>query len=80
MNVVKYDHVNTALCQKTKNEMKRGISQVRRDTIETPIAKTIVYSAVPKGTIFHIDYVNQNFVFDIQKPIKKSKEVKTIKG
>jgi len=52
----------------------RGISQVRRDTIETPIAKTIVYSSVPKGTIFHIDYVDDNFVFNIQKPIKKTRQ------
>jgi ATP-dependent Clp protease ATP-binding subunit ClpA len=54
----------------------RGISQIRRDVIETPIAKTIVYSNLPKGTIFHIDYLNDNFVFDFQKPIRriKSKE------
>lgn len=51
----------------------RGISQVRRDIIETPIAKTIVYSNLPKGTIFHIDYLNDNFIFDFQKPIRKSK-------
>lgn len=52
----------------------RGISQVRRDTIETPIAKTIVYSSVPKGTIFHIDYIDDNFVFDVQKPVKKTRQ------
>lgn len=57
----------------------RGISQVRRDTIETPIAKTIVYSTVPKGTIFHIDYVNDSFVFDVQKPVKRIKAVKEVK-
>jgi ATP-dependent Clp protease ATP-binding subunit ClpA len=51
----------------------RGISQIRRDVIETPIAKTIVYSNLPKGTIFHIDYLNDNFIFDFQKPIRKSK-------
>ena len=51
----------------------RGISQIRRDVIETPIAKTIVYSNLPKGTIFHIDYLNDNFVFDFQKPIRRSK-------
>jgi ATP-dependent Clp protease ATP-binding subunit ClpA len=52
----------------------RGISQVRRDTIETPIAKTIVYSSIPKGTIFHIDYIDDNFVFDVQKPVKKTRQ------
>lgn len=51
----------------------RGISQIRRDIIETPIAKTIVYSNLPKGTIFHIDYLNDNFIFDFQKPIRKIK-------
>ena len=51
----------------------RGISQIRRDVIETPIAKTIVYSNLPKGTIFHIDYLNDNFIFDFQKPIRKIK-------
>jgi len=51
----------------------RGISQVRRDVIETPIAKTIVHSNIPKGTIFHIDYLNNNFIFDFEKPIKKTK-------
>ena len=49
----------------------RGIAQVRRDVIETPLAKTIVHSNVPKGTIFHIDYVNKSFTFDMQKPIKR---------
>lgn len=53
----------------------RGISQVRRDIIETPIAKTIVKSSIPKGTIFHIDYLDDNFVFDFQKPVKKSKQM-----
>lgn len=51
----------------------RGISQVRRDVLETPLAKTIVRSNLPKGTIFHIDYLNDNFIFDFQRPVKKSK-------
>lgn len=51
----------------------RGISQVRRDVLETPIAKLIVNTYIPKGTIFHIDFINDGFVFDITKPTKKIK-------
>lgn len=54
----------------------RGIAQIRRDVLETPLAKTIVRSNLPKGTIFHIDYLNNDFVFDFQKPVKKSKTSK----
>lgn len=53
----------------------RGISQVRRDILETPMAKLIVNTYIPKGTIFHIDYINDGFVFDITKPTKKIKSV-----
>lgn len=48
----------------------RGISQIRRDAIETPMAKLIVNTYIPKGTIFHIDYIGDGFVFDITKPVK----------
>ena len=51
----------------------RGISQVRRDNIETELATTIVKTAVPKGTIFHIDYLDDKFCFDVQKPVKKKR-------
>ena len=50
----------------------RGMSQVRRDVIETPIAKFIVRTPMPRGTIFYIDYLDDNFIFDFQKPIKQS--------
>jgi ATP-dependent Clp protease ATP-binding subunit ClpA len=52
----------------------RGIAQIRRDLIETRLAKAIVKSSIPKGTIFHIDYLNDNFIFDFEKPVKKSKQ------
>ncbi len=67
------DNVINALIEKGVDTIKgaRGISQVRRDVIETPLAKTIVNSNIPKGTIFYIDYLNDNFTFDFQKPIKK---------
>ena len=54
----------------------RGIAQIRRDNIETKIAQTIVKSSVPRGTIFHIDYLEDNFVFDVQKPVKKTRSKK----
>lgn len=67
------DNVIQALIDKGIDTVKgaRGISQVRRDIIETPIAKSIVNSSLPKGTIFYIDYINDDFVFNFQKPIKK---------
>jgi len=51
----------------------RGISQVRRDSIETSLANMIVKSVVPKGTIFHIDYLDNEFSFNMTKPVKKKK-------
>ena len=67
------DSVIQALIDKGIDTVKgaRGISQIRRDIIETPIAKTIVNNNVPKGTIFYIDYLNDDFIFDFQKPVKK---------
>ena len=50
----------------------RGLSQIRRDKLESPLAKVIIESHVPKGTIFHIDYLENDFVFNIQKPTKKT--------
>lgn len=54
----------------------RGISQVRRDKLESPLAKTIVETHIPKGTIFHIDYLEDKFVFNIEKPEKRTSTVK----
>ena len=49
----------------------RGISQIRRDAIETPLANTIVKSNIPKGTIFYVDYKDDSFIFNLEKPLKK---------
>jgi len=54
----------------------RGISQIRRDNIETELASTIVKTPIPKGTIFHIDYLDNQFSFNVQKPIRKSRSTK----
>ena len=68
------DSVIDALIEKGIDTVKgaRGISQVRREIIETPIAKSIVNSSLPKGTIFYVDYVNDDFIFDYQKPVRKN--------
>lgn len=50
----------------------RGISQLRRDELETPMAKLIVNTYIPKGTIFNIDYLDDNFIFNVKKPAKKT--------
>lgn len=72
------DNVINALIEKGIDTVKgaRGISQVRRDVIETPLAKTIVSSSIPRGTIFYVDYINDSFTFDFQKPkTKKERQV-----
>lgn len=50
----------------------RGLSQIRREKIESKIADEIVYSSVPKGTTFYIDYDYTDFNCSVQKPVKKS--------
>jgi ATP-dependent Clp protease ATP-binding subunit ClpC len=52
----------------------RGISQIRRESIESKLAQSIVANPIPKGTIFYVDYKNSEFLFDIKKPIKKSNQ------
>jgi ATP-dependent Clp protease ATP-binding subunit ClpC len=54
----------------------RGLSQIRRENIESMIADIIVHQSPPKGTIFYIDYKNDDFFCSIQKPVKKS-DIKT---
>ena len=51
----------------------RGLAQVRRDKIETSLAKTIVNTSVPKGTTFTLDYFDDNFHFTVIRPAKKVK-------
>lgn len=53
----------------------RGLAQVRRDKIETYLAKTIVNASLPKGTTFTLDYLNSAFNFTVIKPNKKLKTV-----
>lgn len=72
---VKYsDSVIKGLIEKGIDSIRgaRGVSQIRRDKIETIIADVIVYSSIPKGTTFHLDYEDGEFTSHIQKPSKKS--------
>jgi ATP-dependent Clp protease ATP-binding subunit ClpA len=53
----------------------RGLSQIRRESIETKIAKSIVTTNVPKGSIFIFDYKDNDFQLKVSKPAKKLKTV-----
>lgn len=43
-------------------EGARGMSRVRRDRIENPLADLLLNTKHPKGTIFNITVQNENFV------------------
>ena len=43
----------------------RGMSRVRRDEIEDPIAELIISKSPKRGTIFEISYFNNNFIINI---------------
>ena len=51
----------------------RGLSQIRRENLETKIAKYIVHSSVPKGSVFIFNYENNDFTLKISKPARKLK-------
>lgn len=50
----------------------RGLSQVRREQIESPLADSIIATAIPRGSIFQMYYENELFKFDVKKPSKNS--------
>lgn len=56
----------------------RGLSQIRREQIESPLADSIITSTVPRGSIFQLYYENNIFKFDIKKPKKKSGLLKEV--
>lgn len=70
-------NVINALIEKGIDSIKgaRGLAQIRRDQIETGISRIIVQSNVPKGTIFNIDYSDNNFIFSLKKPSRKAKVI-----
>jgi ATP-dependent Clp protease ATP-binding subunit ClpA len=56
----------------------RGLSQIRREQIESPLADSIINTVVPRGSIFQLYYENEIFKFDIKKPKKKSGLLKEV--
>ena len=76
-NIEYNQNVINALIDKGIDTVKgaRGLAQVRRDKIETSLAKTIVNTTVPKGTTFTLDFYDDNFNFTLIKPAKKVKTV-----
>lgn len=51
----------------------RGLSQIRRENLETKIAKYIVHSSIPKGSVFIFNYEDDDFTLKISKPARKLK-------
>ena len=56
----------------------RGLSQIRREQIESPLADSIINACIPRGSIFNLYYENNIFKFDIKKPVKKSGLLKQV--
>jgi len=56
----------------------RGLSQVRREKIEDPIAKLIIDKSTPRGSIFDIDFKEGKVSTTIIKPDKKEVLTKEI--
>lgn len=48
----------------------RGMSRVRRDEIESPLADSIMSSTFPRGSIFEIDYLDNLFTINTIKGSK----------
>lgn len=67
------DSVIDAFIEKGVDSVKgaRGLSQIRRENIESKIADIIIKHPIPRGTIFHIDH-NDDFVIDLNKPKKEN--------
>jgi ATP-dependent Clp protease ATP-binding subunit ClpC len=56
----------------------RGLSQIRREQIESPLADSIINTGIPRGSIFQLYYENDIFKFDVKKPSKKSGLLKEV--
>lgn len=66
------DSVIDAFLEKGVDSVKgaRGLSQIRRESIEDKIADIIIKQPVPRGTIFHIDHL-EDFIINLNKPKKE---------
>jgi ATP-dependent Clp protease ATP-binding subunit ClpC len=69
------DSVIDAFIEKGVDSIKgaRGLAQIRRESIEDKISDIIIRHPVPRGTIFHIDHLD-DFTINLNKP-KKEKEI-----
>ena len=56
----------------------RGLAQIRREQIESPIADSIINTTIPRGSVFQLYYENELFKFDVKKPKKKSGALKEV--
>jgi ATP-dependent Clp protease ATP-binding subunit ClpA len=56
----------------------RGLAQIRRELMESPLADSMINSVVPRGSIFQMYYEDEAFKFSIQKPIKKTGLLKEV--
>ena len=71
------DEVIDGLIEKGVDTVKgaRGISKVRRDLIENKLADVLLTSILPKGSLFEIDYKNEDFILKVIKPRKKAETI-----
>jgi ATP-dependent Clp protease ATP-binding subunit ClpA len=56
----------------------RGLAQVRRELMESPLADSMINTAIPRGSIFQMYYEDDLFKFSIQKPNKKTSLLKEV--
>ena len=56
----------------------RGLSKVRRDLIETPLADILINSNIPRGSIFEIGYIDDSFTLKTIKPRKNKEKSNTV--
>ena len=56
----------------------RGLAQVRRELMESPLADSMINTTIPRGSIFQMYYEDDLFKFSIQKPNKKTGLLKEV--
>lgn len=71
------DEVIDGLIEKGVDTVRgaRGISKVRRDLIENKLADVLLMNILPKGSLFEIDYKNEDFILKVVKPRKKTETI-----
>jgi ATP-dependent Clp protease ATP-binding subunit ClpA len=56
----------------------RGLSQIRREQIESPIADSIINEPIPRGSIFELYFEDEIFKFSVKKPKKQTGLLKEV--